>query len=129
LLELQRGTCFYCRRRLEVTGIHVDHFLPWARHANDAIENLVAVHDGCNIAKSDHLASAVHLERGLRRGADDGPSLAEVARTIVWPSAGEATLGAVRGVYLRLPDETPLWRQGKMFERSSHADIASLVAA
>jgi hypothetical protein len=129
LLELQRGACFYCRRRADPTGIHIDHFLPWARHANDAIENLVAAHDGCNLAKSDHLASAVHLERWLRRGADDGHHLAEVARGIVWPSDGEATLGAVRGLYLRLPDQTPLWRQGRVFDRSSHADIVGLMAA
>jgi 5-methylcytosine-specific restriction endonuclease McrA len=47
------------------TGLrpHVDHFIPWSRYPNDAIENLVVAHERCNGRKSDFLAASDHVAR------------------------------------------------------------------
>jgi hypothetical protein len=39
LIELQNGRCFYCPSPLASPGA-VDHFVPWSRWPNDAVENL-----------------------------------------------------------------------------------------
>ncbi len=116
LVDLQSGLCFYCERRLKDEGIEVDHFVPWARHPNDAIENLVAAHSSCNGSKSDHLAASAHVERWVARGNDSGRALAQISTDVVWPSDPHASIGAARGIYLRLPDDARLWRQSKEFE-------------
>ncbi|MBI4816107.1 MAG: hypothetical protein HY791_07615 [Deltaproteobacteria bacterium] len=38
LLDLQKSRCFFCGRGMSATDAHVDHFVPRARHSNDAIE-------------------------------------------------------------------------------------------
>lgn len=40
LAGFQKGACFYCGDRLPARS-QVDHFIPWARWPNDAVENLV----------------------------------------------------------------------------------------
>ena len=62
LLQLKEHRCFYCRNVVE-RGAHVDHFVPWSRQPNNAIDNLVVAHEGCNLAKSDHLVAVRHLQR------------------------------------------------------------------
>ncbi|MCC6756032.1 MAG: HNH endonuclease [Solirubrobacterales bacterium] len=41
LIDLQRGECFYCRRRLRGPG-EVDHFIPWSRYPIDLGHNVSA---------------------------------------------------------------------------------------
>lgn len=67
LTELQGGLCLYCQRALPSKGTHVDHFIPWVLHRCDALPNLVAAHEKCNLAKSDWLAAEPHLERWTLR--------------------------------------------------------------
>jgi hypothetical protein len=73
LRELQGNQCFYCGDRLG-SAINIDHFIPWARYANNDIQNLVAVDLLCNNRKRDFFASCSHLEawtdRNLKRGSD-----------------------------------------------------------
>jgi 5-methylcytosine-specific restriction endonuclease McrA len=45
----------------------VDHFIPWARYPDDAVENLVAADGRCNSAKRDFLASGGHLGWWMER--------------------------------------------------------------
>ncbi|MCP4498784.1 MAG: HNH endonuclease [Deltaproteobacteria bacterium] len=66
MLELQKGKCFFCRRPLAGAS-HVDHFIPWARYASNALDNLVVAHEKCNLSKSDYLAAPEHVERWLER--------------------------------------------------------------
>ena len=61
LADLQDGGCFYCGDALTSTT-RVDHVLPWARHPNDAVENLVLA-DRCNGDKRDHLPALAHVDR------------------------------------------------------------------
>ncbi|HEX8209715.1 MAG TPA: HNH endonuclease signature motif containing protein [Longimicrobium sp.] len=66
LVEVQNGTCFYCRSALHGAG-EVDHFIPWTRYPVDLGHNFVLAHAGCNRSKSDHLAAEGHLEHWLSR--------------------------------------------------------------
>jgi len=68
LAEAQGHTCFYCTGQLS-TRSAVDHFLPWSRHPDNTIDNLVAAHAACNNAKSASLASLQHLEHWLSRSS------------------------------------------------------------
>lgn len=56
LKEAQAGQCFYCREEMARLG-EVDHFLPWSRHADNGLYNLVLAHRGCNNAKRDAFAA------------------------------------------------------------------------
>jgi hypothetical protein len=53
----------------------VDHFIPWSRHADDGLDNLVAADARCNGQKRDFLAAAADLA-GIAAGAcgDTGAS-------------------------------------------------------
>ncbi|MSP93592.1 MAG: hypothetical protein EXR79_17670 [Myxococcales bacterium] len=109
LVELQRGVCFYCAGSLRRGEVHVDHFLPWSRHPDDGLANLVAADATCNGQKRDYLASEVHLHRWRHRLTERRSALAEVAVDACWELADERTLGAARALYLPLPDDTRLW--------------------
>ena len=56
LEELQHGLCFYCQKPLN-GNTEVDHFIPFARYANDLGHNFVAAHRACNNNKRDFLAA------------------------------------------------------------------------
>ena len=47
LRELQDNRRFYCERRID-GQVEVDHFIPWARHPDNGIENLVVADQRCN---------------------------------------------------------------------------------
>jgi len=106
--------------------VEVDHFVPWARHPNDAIENLVAAHARCNASKSDHLAASEHLARWVGRDDAEAKHLAQIAADVVWRSEPGLSLSVARGIYLRLPDDTRLWQRGGSFEAVQHAKLVEL---
>lgn len=113
LRELQDGCCFYCGARL-TNRSEIDHFVPWSRWPNDAIENLVLA-DACNNHKRDHLAAsehAAHWGSRLRRSSGD---LAAVAHANSWPSEPARSLSIGRATYFHLPAGTPLWRHSGEF--------------
>ncbi|KTD93257.1 S24 family peptidase [Pseudoalteromonas sp. H71] len=62
LVELQSNTCFYCQKPMK-NDVEVDHFIPFARYANDLGHNFVAAHRACNNNKRDFLAAQQHRER------------------------------------------------------------------
>lgn len=128
LAEVQHGRCFYCERRAGLDDSAVDHFIPWARHANDAMENLVLAHSSCNGWKSDHLAAPRHVQRWLARNEARGTELAQVAELIGWEHDSERSAGVARGIYLRLPGSTPLWVQHKDFAANDVGTTRALFA-
>jgi 5-methylcytosine-specific restriction endonuclease McrA len=128
LRDLQAGRCFYCARAAGQADVEVDHFIPWARHANDALENLVAAHRSCNRDKSDHLVDAAHVERWLVRNDRDARALAQIADENAWERDEARTLGVARGIYLRLPPATPVWLRGKELIPHVPATVARLFA-
>jgi 5-methylcytosine-specific restriction endonuclease McrA len=117
LVELQQGRCFYCAGSL-AGEVHVDHFIPWARHPDNGLHNLVAADARCNGAKRDYLASVDHVTRWRKRSIEHADDLGRIANAERWDADDARILGVARGIYLALPDEMPLWRGGKSFEPS-----------
>lgn len=66
LMDVQEGTCMYCRKPLPKQS-QVDHFVPWSRYPADFGHNFVLAHQGCNRAKSDYLAAEGHLAAWAER--------------------------------------------------------------
>ncbi len=119
LRDLQEDRCFYCGERLQ-RRVEVDHFIPWARYPDDAVENLVAADGRCNAAKRDFLASGGHLGRWTERLAAQAAALATIAADAGWESRATATGGVARAIYAGLPDGVDLWVAGNRFEPSRH---------
>mgnify|MGYP006289261905 CR=1 FL=1 len=121
LRELQDDRCFYCEDRLGNSGgrrPEVDHFIPWSRYPNNAIENLVVAHERCNSRKRDFLAAPEHLGRWRSRFKDEepvAPELEQVADEARWETAPTRSLSVTRAIYLRLPSDAKLWENGQQF--------------
>lgn len=111
LRELQGQRCFYCNEKLSAK-VEVDHFIPWARHADDGIHNLVVADSKCNNRKRDYLAAAEHVERWRGRAQSHASDLVEIARGAAWESRPDRTLSVARAIYQMLPDDARLWRAG-----------------
>jgi hypothetical protein len=107
LLEIQRGRCFYCGG--PVAEREVDHFVPWSRHPDDGIANLVVADPRCNRSKSDFLADLRHLERWSGRLREHAGALAAIALEHGWPREEIVTTAVVRSMYGALPSEVLLW--------------------
>jgi diadenosine tetraphosphate (Ap4A) HIT family hydrolase len=118
LRELQDNRCFYCERRMDGQA-EVDHFIPWARYADNGVDNLVIADPRCNGSKRDFLASSEHVERWAHRfTAGDNPvreQLAEIAQRAGFDRHPEQTLNVARTIYSRLPDEVRLWLRSAEF--------------
>jgi 5-methylcytosine-specific restriction endonuclease McrA len=115
LRDLQNNRCFYCDA--EIKGMaEVDHFLPWVRHPDNGIENLVVTDQSCNNYKRDFLAAADHVVRWKEDRLDrNGVALAEIAEQAGWERHPERTLAVARSLYLRLPEGAKLWLRGREF--------------
>jgi hypothetical protein len=120
LLSLQGESCFYCREKFESRpGLQpeVDHFIPWARYPDNAIENLVVAHQHCNNDKRDFLAALPHVTHWLGRFGDTrGHELAALSQQERWASRPHEIRGVATAIYLRLPAEMELWAGRKRFE-------------
>jgi hypothetical protein len=128
LRDLQDNRCFYCDRAIRGPS-HVDHFIPWSRHFDNSIDNLVLTHDACNLEKRDYLAAAEHVERWRERSKRDAPDLARIALAASWESRPARTFSVARAIYLMLPDDARLWRSGRSFIKIEHPRIAAALAA
>lgn len=127
LRDLQDDRCFYCDRRFR-TRVEVDHFVPWSRWPNDAVENLVLA-DSCNNDKRDHLAAADHALRWARRSRVSGSDLAEIAAGTGWTSEPKRALAIGRSSYFHLPAGTPLWSLAGNFTDDDPKRIAAALTA
>lgn len=107
LATLQGGTCFYCHEPL-ADRTQVDHFIPWVRSPNDAIENLVLA-DSCNGHKRDYLPALTHVDRWARRLVAHRGDLLDLAARSRWESDDQRSLALARSCYAHLPAGTPLW--------------------
>jgi HNH endonuclease len=94
---------------------HVDHFIPWSRHPDDGIHNLVVADERCNLKKRDYFAAAEHLERWRERSVRHAADLSGIAQEKNWGAGGDRTLGVARAIYLGLPDHVRLWHGGDEF--------------
>lgn len=123
LMDVEHGKCFYCGKSARA-GAEVDHFIPWSRHPDDGLDNLVLADRRCNGYKRDFLAAGPHVKRWRDRMATVVPSLEETR----WYRDERATVGVARAIYQRLPDGTPLWVEGKEFEGASVGGLGALLS-
>lgn len=114
LLDLQSGRCFYCQKRVGAAP-HVDHFIPWSRHADDGLDNLVVADERCNLAKRNFLAGVKHRERWLERGSAQSTELEAIAKQMPWPRDRDRTEAVARAMYRNVPGGF-LWLEGTEFE-------------
>jgi len=131
LRELQNDRCFYCAEPLRSLA-DVDHFLPWARHPDNGIHNLVLADSRCNGDKSHFLAAAPHVEQWFNRMTRHSTELATIAQDCLWESHAGRTASVARAVYLRLPDHAMLWSRRREFvpvDRAMLTQVLSLAAA
>jgi 5-methylcytosine-specific restriction endonuclease McrA len=122
LLELQSGRCFYCERGIQAKP-QVDHFLPWARHPDDGIENLVVAHSDCNRQKSDFLADAGHVGHWAERVGSRTKDLAAIAEAARWDRDARRTVSVVRAIYRNLPNDVRLWTTKGKFAPIDHGAV------
>src|SRR5262249_5927371 len=96
--------CFYCETPIRGPA-EVDHFIPWARHPDNGIENLVAADARCNNDMRDFVASTEHLQRWKAAHFDPGgrpvEALERISSTLGWESHPDQTLAVARSIYLR----------------------------
>ena len=107
LLELQSSRCFYCLDRISGAA-DVDHFVPWIRYPNNAIENLVAAHTTCNNNKRDFLAYTAHVARWVERASSRDLRL--IATRHQWESDPERTFNVAAALHAQLPSTALVWR-------------------
>jgi len=103
LREMQAGRCFYCDGALR-GATDVDHFIPWARHPDNGLDNLVAAHDRCNIQKRDFLAAAGHVERWAARNVSLARQMGEAAVDLDWEREPARSRAVAIATYSRLED-------------------------
>lgn len=128
LRESQDDRCFYCDEHLGGRA-DVDHFLPWARHPDNGLANLVVAHPRCNNSKRDFLAAAPHVARWaprLQERTRQAGDLARIAAETGWELRPELTLSTARAFYMRLSADAKLWVAAGTF---ADADLPALRAA
>ena len=122
LIEAEQGKCFYCGKSAKAAA-EVDHFIPWSRHPDDGLDNLVLADRRCNGHKRDFLAAERHVGKWRERMVTIVPLL----ETVNWHRDERATVGVARAIYRRLPEGTPLWVEGKEFEGASAGRLSALL--
>jgi hypothetical protein len=128
LAELQEGQCFYCENRLTLSTA-VDHFLPWSRWPNDAIENLVIAHPSCNNHKSDRIPGPTPLARWAGRMTDQRSDLATMAVDTSWRSDPDRTVSLARGLYAHLPEGAPVWNAPHRVGRAHRDELLAMLVS
>jgi len=124
LTKLQTGLCFYCAQPLNGPSA-VDHFVPWSRWPNDAVENLVMAHASCNSHKSDHIPGPLPLEKWVKRLAAHSDDLAQAAMATAWRTDRGRTVSLARSLYGHLPTSAVVWNAPKHVQT---ADVSELLA-
>jgi hypothetical protein len=130
LLEARGGSCFDCGLRANASGAEVDHFIPWSRHPDHGLHNLVAAHTVCKNAKRDSLAGTEHLgalARQVGRGPRGAPGANGVERIAALASHPARGIGSARAAYLWLPEGTLLWQAVGTYMRADPVEIRLLL--
>ncbi len=128
LHELQSGSCFYCGKSANLDKSQIDHFIPWSRHPDDGLDNLVLAHARCNNDKRDYLAAASHIRRWRDRRDSAVGAIEAIAHDVGWDPGLGRTLGAARALYLQLPSQAPLWSSVGRFDLADPRQRQGLLA-
>ena len=98
LLDVQHGSCFYCRRPL-ASVTEVDHFVPWSRYPVDLGHNFVLAHKTCNARKLDCLAAEEHLAAWGERNREHGEALSQAFLDAALPNDLPASTSITHWAY------------------------------
>lgn len=132
LWEIQEKRCFYCEARIaDPAGAEVDHFVPWARYADDGLDNFVVADTMCNGSKSSSLAADAHLSRWTRRFVQESTecdAFTQLAAKTRWVRDPGRSLSVARAIYPRLPHDARLWLRGREFVPPHTSVIAKALA-
>ena len=128
IADTQDRECFYCGDRL-IRSWDVDHFLPWSRHPDNSLDNLVAAHAACNNAKSASLAGLSHLRNWTERFTDNVTNcrIQAVHDSTHWPRRADRVLATARATYLWLPQGTRLWREKCIYEELDPGQVRAML--
>ncbi len=107
----------------------MDHFIPWARHPDNGLDNLVVAHGRCNNAKRDFLPAAEHVEHWAQRARASSQALKDIAHRHDWPKDAQRTFGVARAMYMRLSSGARLWLSQKTFVDAQKERIVESLAA
>lgn len=112
LVKLQNKKCFYCEKE-PVGTMEVDHFLPFSKHRNEALDNLIASCRACNGSKSDSYASPRHLIKWSKRFTPGliSSELDSIAESTGYLRKSPEILNTARSVYFFKPEGLLLWDQ------------------
>lgn len=116
LVSLQKGQCFYCDSNLH-QNTEVDHFLPFSKHSDDTLDNLVAACRTCNGSKSDSYASLAHLGKWRQRFFEDTSTYVEldrISRETSHMRKARATESKAAAVFLNRPQGMQLWHSADL---------------
>jgi hypothetical protein len=127
LLELQGGSCFYCADTLSSASA-VDHFVPWSRWPNDAVENLVMAHASCNSHKSDHVPGPLLLRRWAERLSVHGADLAAFAVASRWRTDRARSVSLARSLYSHLPAGSFVWNSPQNVTEANSLELLEVLA-
>jgi hypothetical protein len=129
LWEIQGKRCFYCESRItDLISADVDHFVPWSRYSDDALDNFVVADRRCNGYKGNSLAASAHLMNWTRRfvtTSREYAQLGDLATTARWDRHPDRSLSVARAIYPRLPEDARLWLHGKDFVPPDAVAIAA----
>jgi hypothetical protein len=129
LRELAASRCFYCGRAAGDSAAQIDHFLPWTRHIDNGLANLVYAHSFCNNAKRARLAAEGHLQRWVDQLRDPtyAPEMTELAAERHWDCVPASSLSAARGISRALHDGYPLWQTKRSFSPADHDRLEAIL--
>ena len=122
LKQIQAARCIYCSSSI-AKGAEVDHFVPWSKFPNDAIENLVLACRKCNGKKSDHLCVPQFAERWLDRPSEE---LTRIALSLNWESGANKSRAIAANLYGSLVEGSVVWAGGENFVELEKSHLASL---
>jgi HNH endonuclease len=126
LLALQDGSCFYCTDTL-LGASAVDHFVPWSRWPNDAVENLVIALASCNSHKSDHVPGPLPLRRWAQRLSAHGDEMAAVAVASRWRTDRGRSVSLARSLYGHLPARSPVWNSPQNVTEANNLELLEVL--
>jgi len=124
LADAQHQECFYGDGQLGAR-CEVDHFLPWSCHPDNTIDNLVAAHPRCNIAKSASLARLDHLQHWRTRFQPGTPASTALGTSERRPDGhGGPTGSCPQPRPLWLSEQTRLWQTKPPMDRWIQTECA-----
>ncbi|MBN1770164.1 MAG: hypothetical protein JXB32_02790 [Deltaproteobacteria bacterium] len=115
--------------QIRFVGRAGEHLVPWVRHPNDDIENLVTSDARCNNDKRDFLAAVDQIRRWTERNTRRASELRSVADQLGWRSDGDRSVAVARAVCLHLPPGSHLWLGPRSrFEPLDHGAVRAAFA-